>query len=353
MSTDKLRLDELTLMRAIACLSVLMVHISAVPFDEMAGSVGTLTVFAYLNRAFKFTTPAFVFLSGVMQYYHHWETPFDYKKFMKKRFGPIFWPYLTTVFLYEGLFFLSGMNVVNLKAMLLRLLLGTSNYHLYFVIIIMQLYLLMPLILGAFRRIDEKWVLLGSLIINLTSREFLNVPYGDRFFANYLFFFVLGAYVVRHMVKMKEKLPSFLGHLAVLYGVLTAVYGSQFVGYTLNGLTYNPHLTSLTWFVFSTVAIFFLYAISLYGVKKFYKGSFKRWVDRINGASYWIYLLHPMGLYVSTYLWRKIGISSTTVTFVLNFITVVGSMLLFSVVYPKSKRCYKEFCRIILASDES
>lgn len=349
MAEGKLRLDELTIMRAIACLSVLMVHISAIPFDEMLGSEWTLTFFAYFNRAFKYTTPAFIFLSGLMQYYHNSEGVFNFKKFMKKRFGPIFWPYLTAVLLYETVFLLVGAKGFDLKGGLVRLLLGTSNYHLYFVVIIMQLYLLMPLILKAFEHFDDKLVLFGSLVVNLWAREFLIMPYSDRIFINYLFFFVLGAYVVRHMDWFKEKLSKHLWALTVVYVSMAAIYGRQFVGYTLKSQVYDAHLTSLTWFLFSTVAICFLYGLSVHILEIPYRGLFKKWVGTVNTASYWIYLIHPLVLYVSVGLWRASGFRSTTMEFVWNFAIVVGSMLIFAWHYPNLKQRWQKVQKAILA----
>ena len=334
------RLDELTIFRAIACLSVLVVHISAIPFENPAIGVTDLEFFGYLNRAFKFTTPAFIFLSGLMQYYHQWQGNFEFKRFMKKRFGPIFWPYLAAASAYFVILAVLGEYPLTPAEYVKRLLLGSANYHLYFVVIIMQFYLLMPLVLKAFEKWNAHGVLLASLIVNLISREYFIFPYSDRFFLNYLFFFMLGAYVVRYMDRFKRiSFPAMAG-LLVLYLTFSGVYGYQFVTTTLDGASWNYHLTSMTWFFFSLAAIAAIYSLS---VKLTAVGGwFKKQTQTISTASYWIYLIHPMALYASARAWKYMPSASTTLGFLWNSFWVFGSMLMFAQIYPRLLALWKK-----------
>lgn len=339
----KPKLDELVLMRAIACLSVLMVHISAIPFENIGGPSLSLYGFAMLNRAFKFTTPVFVFLSGMMQFYNYADKTFDYGSFMKKRFGPIFWPYLAAVLVYELVLGFLGVYPMGVKETALRFLLGSSNYHLYFVVIIMQLYLLMPIILKAFRRLNDKVVLGLSLLVTLISREFIVMPYSDRIFLNYLFFFILGCFFAGRLELVRKKLVSLWVYAAGFYGLMAAYYGWQFIGYTLWGYQFNIHLTSLTWFVFCLSAILMLYGLSAKLVT--YEGYEQRvapWARPVNAASYWIYLIHPMVLYVSTKIGRMIGLKSNVKLFTWNVLWVFGSMLFFAFLYPRLQRVWQD-----------
>lgn len=324
----KQRLDELTIFRAIACLSVIMVHVSAVPFDGSSAGNMALVFFGYLNRAFKYTTPAFIFLSGFMQYYNYWQKPFDFAAFLKKRFGPIFWPYLAATSLYYTMQVALGSYGFTPIGFIKRLFLADANYHLYFVAIILQMYLMMPLIMGAFKKFNDHAVLIGSLIINLISREFFYFQYSDRFFLNYLFFFILGAYVVRHMEQIKKLAVNWIGLSGLVYGGIAGYYGYQFVSSTLDQVYWNPHLTSMTWFVFSTAAIAVLYGISLKALSA--PARFKKWTQQVSTASYWIYLLHPMVLYVSVRIWRHFGIQSTSLAFLWNGLCVFGAALVFA-----------------------
>lgn len=336
------KLDELVLMRAIACLSVIMVHISAIPFDGMNGSEWSLGGFALLNRAFKFTTPTFVFLSGMMQFYNYAGKPFHFGSFMKKRFGPIFWPYLVAVLGYELVLGFLGVYPMGVKEMFLRFMLGTSNYHLYFVVIIMQLYLLMPLILKAFERFNDKLVLIVSLAITLLSREFLVVPYSDRIFINYLFFFILGCFFAGRLEAVRLALSKRWGVFTLGYGILAFYYGWQFMAYTLWGYNFNIHLTSLTWFVFCVSAILMLYGLSFKVVETAaYQSKIEPWAKPINGASYWIYLIHPMVLYVTTKIGRIIGLNGNLNLFIWNIVWVFGSMILFAFIYPRLQRLWQ------------
>lgn len=349
------RLDELTVMRAIACLSVLVVHISAIPFGHGDLSDGILVFFGYLNRAFKFTTPVFVFLSGIMQYYHQWQGVFSYKKFMKKRFGPIFWPYLVAVIGYELILGWVGVYPFAPLDSFKRFILGDSNYHLYFVVIILQLYLLMPLVLKLYEKFKDSHVLLASLVVSLLSREFLMMPYSDRFFLNYLFFFMLGAYVVRHMEKIKKILSQQVILLSGIYIVLSGIYGYQFVLGTLEGVYIHYHMTSMTWFVFVISAMALLYGLSVKLTETEYyknKKALKAFTQTISTASYWIYLIHPMVLYVSTRLYKFTGQSSIFLEFLWNMTIVFGAMIVFAYLYPLLLNLYKRSKSAISSSFE-
>lgn len=340
----KQRLDELTLFRAIACLSVLVVHVSAVPFAHPDLGALELEVFGYLNRAFKFTTPAFIFLSGLMQYYHQWQGNFDFKRFMKKRFGPIFWPYLAAATGYFVILAAFGEYPFTPFEYLKRLLLGDANYHLYFVVIILQFYLLMPAFLWIFERFNDHLVLVGALAVNLISREFWIFPYSDRFFLNYLFFFVLGAYVVRRMETLKKLASSSMVGLFLLYLAISGVYGYQFVTTTLEGRYWNYHLTSLTWFFFSLAALAAIYgiAVRVTDMKGSKAAAVKTWAQTISTASYWIYLIHPMVLYASSRAWRYLPESSVELELLWNSFWVFTAMLIFARIYPRLLGIWKE-----------
>ncbi|HBD64462.1 MAG TPA: hypothetical protein DC038_08515, partial [Clostridiales bacterium] len=68
-NTDKLY--ELDYMRVIACLAVIIVHITAIgTTDYIQGSLPHIVILI-LNRSLKFTTPIFIFLSGLTSFYSY------------------------------------------------------------------------------------------------------------------------------------------------------------------------------------------------------------------------------------------------------------------------------------------
>jgi len=75
----KERIDETNIIRGIACLAVVLVHITAGPVTSLReGSIHSI-IFTLLNRGAKFTTPTFLFLSGLTLFYSYEERDFKYE----------------------------------------------------------------------------------------------------------------------------------------------------------------------------------------------------------------------------------------------------------------------------------
>ena len=60
-------------------------------------------------------------------------------------------------------------------------LLGNNFYHLYFIAIIIQMYILAPALALAVKK-SGKFTLLVSFILNFATLNFVGFPYIDRFF---------------------------------------------------------------------------------------------------------------------------------------------------------------------------
>src|SRR5690606_32582239 len=100
--------------------------------------------------------PIFVFVSGFVLAIKY-RNQFSLKSFFKKRIPRILIPYLTFSFFYLLLFiFLSGSQLIQnqmelsqltINALLFRLISGTAHYHLWFMILILELYVLYPIII--------------------------------------------------------------------------------------------------------------------------------------------------------------------------------------------------------------
>jgi len=130
----KERIDETNIIRGIACLAVVLVHITAGPVGTLnAGSVHSI-IFTLLNRGAKFTTPTFLFLSGLTLFYSYEERDFKYVKFLKKRFSTTLIPYLIWSIIYFLYFYFQGIYSLSPRFLIENILLANMSYHLYFVL---------------------------------------------------------------------------------------------------------------------------------------------------------------------------------------------------------------------------
>ncbi|MFC9706891.1 acyltransferase [Paenibacillus sp. NPDC056933] len=149
---NKPRIMEWTQLRGLAFLAIVMQHNIAEyiyrPDIQQPDSI-MLTMIYHLTR---FGTPTFVFLSGALLFYHHSHTKPDYPRFIRKRFGDIYVPFVVWTFIY----WLSvriftpefwHLGTPDFRSLVRELFLPQTGYHLWFVIMVFQFYILFPLFL--------------------------------------------------------------------------------------------------------------------------------------------------------------------------------------------------------------
>ena len=91
----KQRLSELDFVRAIAAISVVVIHVTASPIAF--GRRGSLPMLFYIgaNQLARFSIAAFVFITGLVLFYNYpTGKPLRYAEFIRKRLTYIFIPYL-------------------------------------------------------------------------------------------------------------------------------------------------------------------------------------------------------------------------------------------------------------------
>ncbi|MHC4748936.1 MAG: acyltransferase [Planctomycetota bacterium] len=127
--------------RGIAIVAVVATH--SIPWEFHRDYVVLL-----YRQVLNFAVPAFLFISGYWlskKPIRSWE---DYKNFLHKRFSRFLVPYLFWSFVYLG-YEAAKTHDVNIVQILFKLLTGEASFpcnHLYFIIVIAQLYVLTPLL---------------------------------------------------------------------------------------------------------------------------------------------------------------------------------------------------------------
>ncbi|GAX89068.1 acyltransferase [Effusibacillus lacus] len=215
----KARIEEIGYLRGIAFLAVVMQHaiayFAALPQAQLADGVEL----AILLLAVKFAVPLFVFITGLVLFYNY-EGKLHYGEFMRKRFQDIIVPYavwsLVYFLLYHGI---QGNLLKSMKLLFVQIFTGQAFYHLWFVAMIFQFYLLFPLFRLLITKVKERLrtkfaayaalLVSGAVFIYVTSEVYviheridrLKIPvftawftdFADRNFVYFFYYFVLGA----------------------------------------------------------------------------------------------------------------------------------------------------------------
>lgn len=330
---SKEKLMELDYMRGIACIAVIIVHITAIGVtDYIQGSLPHILTLI-LNRSLKFTTPIFVFLSGITGFYSYRNRDIEYIPFIIKRVKKVLFAYFVWCVLYYIYFIKLGFYGFDIVFFIKSFIVGNMSYHLYFVIIITQLYILGPVFYGLIKKSNNRIMLLFIFaVINLLCAQFLNFKFSDRIFLKYMFFYLIGMYVTLEYNKFKSWVENHKEIISIGYIAFSIFYILVYY--------YQWKFYALSWFLFSTASIFFVYLVGLVVKDKFIK--FYGFIKLFSQSSYYVYLMHPMILTSMIMLTDKWGILSITKKLIIYFLVVIPVSVILSLSYTKIKNTIKD-----------
>ncbi len=152
------RLVELDILRAVAIFGVILIHIIGSSFHFWDQGSPAWVIFLTLDQLFRFSVPLFVFISGYTLYLKYKQN-FKYFEFYLKRAARILpWYFFWSLIIYIYIHTTVAKGFVDYPTWKL-ILLGKVDYHLYFVSMIFQLYLLFPVLLWLYKKFRSNFVI--------------------------------------------------------------------------------------------------------------------------------------------------------------------------------------------------
>ena len=203
---------ELDYMNAIACLLVILIHVMSAGVDSIKEMTWQTALIYFPWRIAAFVVPLFLYTGAVkmaMQFEERRVTGKVYIRYALRRIWKIFIPYVVWVCIYYFYFLSIGYVHGGAGEFFSCLFSGSLAAPFYYVIIIMQFYLLMPLWVWIMRRVPFYLSFAASLFIwfvmeyypDMTAALGIDFPYGDRIFPTYIVFWVLGLYAGKNYEK--------------------------------------------------------------------------------------------------------------------------------------------------------
>ncbi len=354
---SKEKIPALDYMRGLSMLGVIGIHSGAY---YLSNPVVNIHLFAFFDIITRFCVPIFFFISAFGLFYNlKINEPFDYKTFMVKRFKTVLLPYLTWSAIYITYYVLrfNDSSILNFDTLFRYLIFGLCSYQLYFLVLLLWFYLLMPLWIKIIKHLTAWWLVLlfiFQILFNYYSSYFLNLHFNTAFFNNlityrlnylvlyYIFIFLFGAYCAVHyqkfsvfLKKQPKNLISF-GFLS-LSGMLSYYYYLVLINrYTVGEAINIAQQLSPPGVIYTLGATLALFAFfNNYHLPKYITNT----CAILGKHSYFAYLVHPLVMY---FIFDLMAVFNKMMTFT-NAILFFSGTILFSLLIAElfSKIYYK------------
>jgi surface polysaccharide O-acyltransferase-like enzyme len=345
----KERIVELDALRAFAFFAVVYQHVIGVYMRKPG--VDEMTAFLYGNlfHLFKFAVPAFVFITGLVLFYNYYDRV-NYPGFIRKRFTEIVVPYAIWSLIYMvWRRDVTGWDVSALVSFVKSLVAGTASYHLWFVVMIFQFYLLYPLLLKGFKAAKQRLSGRAAQALAVAAAAFVYsglmwvsarylpahpfrfdvawldaylITCRDRNFLYYSFYFLMGGMVALALPAFRSFLQQRWPYLLIVFAAAYAYIGYELVrdsgGYMVNLNVATSLKPSM--FIYTVAQLLLIYLLAVLVTKRN-----SRWTAlfaMIGRNSYGAYLVHAL---VLTYVMK--GLNLWDVTFSSMFGSVIAFLL--------------------------
>lgn len=319
----KRRNPTLSYLNLLFCILVVFIHTTSEPVTAYPS--GTLPYFAVMIpwRLSSFVVQGFLFLSGVKLCLDGKDT-LRAPSFWWRRFRGVVIPYLLWNLLYYCYFVHNGYFPFRLSDLVGYTLRGDLVSPFYFVILIVQFYLLAPLFVRLTAKCRSIPLLAGSFVIMLVCwkgtapllRAF-NIgpfPYMDRVFVTYLFYFVLGCVAGRHY----ERFCAVLKKHTVALGIAAALLAvGDIVMYAVLLPVVGGDVADVYHVLWCTVAILFAFALC-----RRVKRPMPRFLALADKATYPVFLVHCLPIFWINEKMTFLGIQSTALRYGIRMLFV-------------------------------
>lgn len=281
-----------------------------------------------LNQWARFSVPLFLYLSayGLAQ-----SKEVDYFSFIRKRLPTILIPY----FFFSALAFALDFKNCTTQNIIERLLKGGADYHLYFLVILAQCYLLFPLLLRlhsasatAYRALTFAALVLVILLLYRTSSErmlgYLGLSHPGwhaSFCIYWLPYFMLGILHAKAPPAPWGRFTAFAGVALALAMVLADYILASRQGIPVD---YYNHFSRPAVALYALAVVYLLWALGpVSGLVVARAGS-------LAGLTFTVYLVHPQILRLfNAYLasWPSLAVWAATVVVSFGLVYMVKKSL--------------------------
>ncbi len=304
---------ELNYFNAVSCLSVILVHVLSIGITSLERDSLQLFIIYLPWRIAAYVVPAFLFSGAVkMAFSFESEESENYFSYIVRRILKIFLPYCLWVIVYYLYFLKLGWVEKSFSALLKYILVGDLSAQFYYVIIVMQFYLLLPLWKLMVKKVPFYISVTTSGLITVFMYKFdglishlgISFEHRSRLFVTYLVFWVIGLYVGRHYDKIKESLMKY--KISILFSFVPIIAVTYLLWWQYSKWLYIFDGDSLKFFT-DILTIFVLLTLCVL-IERSNLKLLKNLLSFIHKSSFSVFLSHCLVLQFTTTVLQNLGI---------------------------------------------
>lgn len=319
MTEPRRYIPEINLLRAMAILAVVMIHSTSNALVQLQTSSSFYGLYVFLHEFAVFAVPAFIFISGFVLTYNYVGKPLNggtISTFYRKRIWNAVLPYVIFSLFYILLKTKFSPPADSTTKFLGQVLTGQAYGHLYFMFVIIQYYILFPVLLLALRsgwvRRHIWWIgIVLQFAYFYLNREYIVHQTGwpnvlhrtGSLFISYFGVFAVAMWLAVHYERILAWFadrPAVRRLSVLLVYALWLLSGAWYVYLRYEGMVNKDwadgQVFAYTQFVFNLASAISLFLLSNALLRK-PKAIWTRMLGNIGICSFGIYLIHPAVLY--------------------------------------------------------
>lgn len=349
-------LESIEYIRGLAMLGVVAIHTGSQYI--LLNPTPNIYLVALFEIVSRFSVPIFFFVSAFGLFYRmNLAEPFNYGKFLRRRFKAVLIPYLiwSTLYLVYDDWFNGWQLFPEWDYAAEIYFFGLAKYHLYFLVILIWFYLLMPLWIYIVKRMTPKKLIIllaaqilfdywSSYCVGATENLFLKWRL-NWLVLHYAFVFVFGGVLGVHSEKFfawcKESKKIISAAFLITLTILLGWYYNLIVvqNYTAEAAVNTAHQLSPPGILYTIAASVFLFMLFEFcdlpaPVKKF--------LSLLGKNSYFVYLAHPFAIHYLIIGLGKLGLimnaPNALIFYVVTVSVTLGVKILFQKFFQASPR---------------
>ena len=330
------------------------IHIGSQYLLNPTPNIHLVALFEIVSR---FSVPIFFFISAFGLFYRmNIDEPFEYGKFLRRRFKAVLFPYLiwSTFYLLHDNHFYGYQLFPDFDYAAEIYFFGLAKYHLYFLVILIWFYLLMPLWIFLVKRMTPARLILllvaqvafdywSSYCAGTSENLFMNWRL-NWLVLHYLFVFVLGGVLGVHSQKFFAWCSSHKKIISATFLLaLTTLLGWYY--FLIFVKNFSAEAAVNTAHQLSPPGIFYTIAASIFLFTWFQFGKLpallKKFLSLLGKNSYFVYLAHPLAItYLSLGL-GKLGLIMTAPNALIFYVATIALTLSIKILPQKFFQAFR------------